>query len=587
MGAMAETETAPGITPSLEEIQQGWQDLTLRLAQLEAGKAALEQENKSLRHVLERVVEHRQKSHGELVLLLTGLVSKLPLNDVGVFVSRLVEHNTSVNQYLAALIKGTADAPMLQPEILKTLDQTKRELTAALAPVIEELIQLDPPLDCEMLRSLAAQPDDFFLPRTLQANRCFLKGQVPRERIVREFGQEALMFFTDLTTDPKLNPRPKPEEIVLAFKSDFDTLLQQNPSALPPDKRQELLALHEKIQRSKSPTGQARAQKAAFIKASFILELLHFYEHQSTEAPDVLFAQRLPVLIEQLVVTGPESPLEEKHIAQAEALLGLVVNPDHRQMIINNVGKAGDAGKTLKYVLKFRAEKVADVDEAVADFVKHLIPASGRKPPAAESLAPIIRLIKPDMQLLVIRGIISSDRLRKQDGEALGKAIGAQLGLKNVEVPPHSQALPPEMERQMAWAGIKDMIAQRKDPAAVAAAMRDRLHAKYDADEIRQSWLTLTEADTMSLIRVICQLPYRSDGRTDAIARPVLETYVSRLMHEKYAGTYTKVVNSLKNMHKAKPDSPTLLNFLVLVRWISPEAANKMSADIGMPVPVE
>jgi hypothetical protein len=89
----------------------------------------------------------------------------------------------------------------------------------------------------------------------------------------------------------------------------------------------------------------------------------------------------------------------------------------------------------------------------------------------------------------------------------------------------------------------------------------------------------------MSLIRVICQLPYLPDGRTDGIARTILETYTSRLTHEKYAGVYTKVMNSLKNMFRAKPDSPTLLNFMALVRWANPEAANKISTDIGMPIP--
>src|SRR5437879_1218630 len=103
------TETATVMLPkpvaSMEEIQKDWNDLTLRVAQLEAEKTALEEENKQLRLLLERVIDHRQKSHNELVLILTGLVSKLPINDVGVVVSRLVEHNTSVNQVLAALHK--------------------------------------------------------------------------------------------------------------------------------------------------------------------------------------------------------------------------------------------------------------------------------------------------------------------------------------------------------------------------------------------------------------------------------------------------------------------------------------------------
>src|SRR5437867_6675107 len=109
---------------SVDEIQEGWHDLKLRVDQLEAERAALEQENKALRFLLERVIEHRQKSHSELVLLLATLVSKLPLNDVGVIVSKLVEHNTNVSQSLAALVKGVAEPTAAAPAVLKTMDQS-------------------------------------------------------------------------------------------------------------------------------------------------------------------------------------------------------------------------------------------------------------------------------------------------------------------------------------------------------------------------------------------------------------------------------------------------------------------------------
>jgi hypothetical protein len=192
------------------------------------------------------------------------------------------------------------------------------------------------------------------------------------------------------------------------------------------------------------------------------------------------------------------------------------------------------------------------------------------------------------MQKLVIRYIIASDRLRRTEAEDLAKAVGATLGVTDlVEEAKAQLAVPPEIEQRLAWEKIKDMVARRTEATSVATAIRDRLNAKYSADEIRQSWLTLTEADPMSLIRIFCYIPYRSDGKTDAIARPVIETYVSRLLHEKYAATYKKVVNSLRNMFSAKPDSPTLVNFLALVRWVDPAAANKLSADIGMAVPAQ
>ena len=87
---MAVHEHAVPTPASLEEIQKDWPELKLRVGQLEAEKQALEQENKSLRFLLERAIDHRQKSHNELVLILTNLVSKLPLNDLGAIVARLV-----------------------------------------------------------------------------------------------------------------------------------------------------------------------------------------------------------------------------------------------------------------------------------------------------------------------------------------------------------------------------------------------------------------------------------------------------------------------------------------------------------------
>ena len=143
-----------------------------------------------------------------------------------------------------------------------------------------------------------------------------------------------------------------------------------------------------------------------------------------------------------------------------------------------------------------------------------------------------------------------------------------------------------EAERQRVWGRVRELIAGRNDAATVAAAIRDRLNAKYDSDEVRQSWLTLIEADSMSFIKIFCQVPYRSNGSTDPIARAVLETYVTRLTHEKYAATYQKVVNSCKTMFAAKADNPILLNFTALGRWVSPDAASKLCTDIGMPAAV-
>jgi hypothetical protein len=580
---MTPTVHAANGVASVEEIQKGWHEITLRVAQLEAERAVLEHENKTLRVLLQRVIEHRQKSHCELVLLLTGLVSKLQINDVGVLISKLVEHNKHVSDVLAALVHGKAEDSLPQPQILKALDQVKRDLAAALQPLIEELIRLDVPLEKEALQAVITQPESFFLPGMVRATRCFLKGQVPRERILREFGADALIFFNDLTTDPKLNPRPKPDEIVLAFKNDFETLFQQNTSAVP-DKRAELQALYRKVQQSKAATEQARSQKNAFAKLSFIVELLHYYENQSTESSEALFVQRMPGIVEQLVITGPQDNLDEKLVVQAENLMSFVISPDHRLTIINNIGKGGGSARTLKFVLRLRAEKVPDLEELLPELVKHLI--APKKAPTVESLTAALRLIHSDHQKPVIRAIMSSDRLRKDEAEALGKAVGEQLGVKGLDDPVRSAAaLSPEMERALAWEKIKQLISQRVETSVIAAAVRERLHAKYDADEIKQSWLTLIDVEPISLIRVFCQLPYLPDGRTDSIARAMMESYVNRLTHEKYAPTYNKVINSLRNMYKANPESPTLVNFMALVKWVDTDAANKISADIGMLAP--
>ncbi len=582
---MAEKDTENGSRPvtSMEEIQQGWHNLASRVDQLEAERSALEEENKSLRTLLEKTIEHRQKSHGELVNLIAGLVSKLPISNVGVVVSRLVEHSTHVNEVCAALANGKIEGNVLQPAILKVLEQTKRDLAAAVKPTVDELIRLDAPLETKILQSLITQPDSFFSQETIRANRCFVKGQVSRERIVREFGEPALVCFNDLTTDSKLNPRPKPEEIVLGFKNDFEALLQQDP-ALPAGKRKELLALHQKIQRSKASTAEAQAQKNAFLELSFILELLHYYNHQNTEAPEGTFAQRLPAVIEQLVVTNDQNNLDEKWIKQAESLLAFVAGPDQRLMIVNNIGKGGRAGRTLKFVLTLRMEKVPELDGVIATFVKHLLP--NQKAPPRQQVAAVLRLIKPDLQRQVVKAIATSTRIRKDEAEALGLALGQELGLKGIEaeLKKPEVTLTPEMEQQMAWENIKARLAQRASPNDIATAIRDRLHAKYDADEVKQSWLALTAAEPMALVRIFCLLPYLPDGQTDPMAQAIMESYVSRLTHEKYAETYAKVVHALRNLFKVKPDSPALVNFISLVKWVNAEAADKLSQDIGLPV---
>ena len=157
-------------------------------------------------------------------------------------------------------------------------------------------------------------------------------------------------------------------------------------------------------------------------------------------------------------------------------------------MIINNVVKAGGTGNMLRFVLRLRAEK-AITDETfnvAAEFVRHLLPAPPQKA-APETVAGILRLVSPEMQRLMVKSIMSCDRIRKEEAMALGKGAAAALDLKDLATETTTSAGTAQLDPQTAWARIKDLIARRGEPAAIAAAVRVRLNAKYDAEEIRQS----------------------------------------------------------------------------------------------------
>ena len=179
---------------------------------------------------------------------------------------------------------------------------------------------------------------------------------------------------------------------------------------------------------------------------------------------------------------------------------------------------------------------MAELDHVVTEFVRHLIPPPPETPPSSQALAAVLRLLRPEVQRRVAKAIMNYDRMPKANAKALAKAVGAELGLASLEEPaPAQHALSPEEERKQAWAKIKELIASRTDAAAVASVIRDRLHAKYDADEIRQSWITLTECRPHVLDKNLLSVALRADGKTDPIAHTVMETYVTRLTHEKYA----------------------------------------------------
>ena len=368
---------------------------------------------------------------------------------------------------------------------------------------------------------------------------------------------------------------------MLAFKPEFSELFRQNPK-LVAAKRTELEALHRKIRQSRESTESAHVQKSAFARLSYFLELLHYYENQSTESPDVVFAQRLPPLIEQLAITVGRDTLDEQQIRSVEDMLALVISPDHRKSVVNNIGKPGGLARTLRYTLAFRVEKLSDHDPLTMECVKHLIPQG--QSPAPSALAAVVRLFNPHMQQAALRAIGTCDRLRKEEAEKLARAVARELGLQEiVERLNQQSALSPEKEREQAWNQIKDLIGSRATPNEIIVVIRKRFQGRYESDEVKACWLVLTESDPMIFVRLFCLFPYLPDGQTDPLARAILETFVTRLTHEKYAATYAKVVHALRNLFKVKADSPALVNFLALVKWVDAAAAEKIAKDIGIP----
>lgn len=141
---MTEPEFADRPAASVEEIQREWSELKLKVEQAAAERSALEAENKTLRFLMERLIEHRQRSHGDLVNFLVELVSKLPINDVGLLVSRLVDHNAEVCEVCVGLLKGKMEV-VPKPALLKSLEERKQALRNAIKPVVEHLVSLEPP----------------------------------------------------------------------------------------------------------------------------------------------------------------------------------------------------------------------------------------------------------------------------------------------------------------------------------------------------------------------------------------------------------------------------------------------------------
>jgi hypothetical protein len=193
-----------------------------------------------------------------------------------------------------------------------------------------------------------------------------------------------------------------------------------------------------------------------------------------------------------------------------------------------------------------------------------------------------LKLLNQDGQKAVLRCLINSGRIRREEAEPIAKAVMQELNLPETEVFPKTEGSTGAGVSGGGWDHVKLLIASRAAPNDITVAVRNRLHQKYDSDEVKQAWLVLAESDPMTLVRVFCLLPYLPDGQTDPIARPVLESFSNRLTHEKYAVIYSKVIGALKNLFKVKADSPALVNFVSIVKWVDPASAEKIARDIGM-----
>ena len=312
------------------------------------------------------------------------------------------------------------------------------------------------------------------------------------------------------------------------------------------------------------------------------MELLHYYENQSTESPDVVFAQRLPPLVEQLVVTGENDTLDEKFIKQAEELLSHIISARTRQAVVNNFGKAGGASRTLRFILTFRSAIFTEHDPVTADFVKHLL--AGQKNPAPGPIVTVLRFLNAEAQKVVVRAILNSERLGREDSERLARELIKEFWVCRSCQPAEWRAASLRQNTHESLGHHQgthrpSRFAKRNHQAPSANSSTPST-TPTKSNKAGSSWPNpiRCRSSVYSACCLICPT-----------ARPILlrglfRDVSSRLTHEKYATTYTKVVNALKNLHKVKADSPALLNFIALVRWVDPTSADKLVHDIGMAV---
>jgi len=122
---------------------------------------------------------------------------------------------------------------------------------------------------------LVEQPDAFFRRESPRQTDASSKGKSPRERRRAGFGEQALGVFNDNSTDAKLNPNPKAEEIVLSFKNDLRPLFQQNPALKCPINASKLRGCIQRVQQSKRKPSMPLASRVTDTDSP---HMKHFYK---------------------------------------------------------------------------------------------------------------------------------------------------------------------------------------------------------------------------------------------------------------------------------------------------------------------
>jgi len=151
---------------------------------------------------------------------------------------------------------------------------------------------------------------------------------------------------------------------------------------------------------------------------SLLLELLHYYENQNTEAPDAVFASGCRPH-RAVGAQRPQDKLDERLITQAEGLLAYVITPEHRQWWLTTWAKPAEPRRASIRHASARGKVLASDPDT--SFAISSNTSSRPESAPARSLVPVLSLIPADMQLLVIVGIMDCDRIRKPEAEALAK----------------------------------------------------------------------------------------------------------------------------------------------------------------------